>query len=94
MDLTTADVVLVGACVTSLFFNAPQLYHTYTSRNAEDLSLYTIVLRILTQCLWVAYGALTSNLIIVSITTQNIATECALAWMKIRFKKSPVSEAV
>ena len=85
MDLQAADWVLLGACVTSLGFNLPQLYQTYTTRNARNLSLYTILLRILTQSLWVVYGVLTSNSILVGVTCQNIVTECALACMKIRF---------
>ena len=81
----TEDIPLIFAFVFSLFFNVPQIIHTYRSKNAKDLSLYTIVLRMLCQFSWIIYGLLIKDYMIFALSIQNICTESILLVFKIIF---------
>lgn len=76
------DIPLLFAFVFSLFFNVPQILKTYKSKNANDLSLYTIVLRMLCQTSWIIYGLMIEDFLIFALTFQNLCTESILLLFK------------
>lgn len=81
---------LISALFFSLLVNIPQLYHTYTSKNADDLSAYTIVMRIVCQVSWIIYATMVKEYLIIAVTVQNIFTEAALLYLKkVKFAKKP-----
>ena len=82
-----SDYALVVALLFSVSFNIPQLYKTYRSKNAKDLSTYTILMRLMCQTCWVTFAILEENWIILATTVQNIFTESLLLYMKLKYSK-------
>lgn len=56
-------VSIIGfiATVTSIISLPPQLYQTYKTKSAKDLSMYMLINFLLCSLSWVAYGLLTST---------------------------------
>lgn len=84
-----ADAFLIAALVCSMAFNVPQLRQTWTTRDTRALSTYTIVLRIVTQSMWIGYGAFTSQWILIGVTIQNILSEIILLVCKLMWPEPP-----
>ena len=51
-------LVAVAAPLVNCIQLIPQLYKTYTTRRVADLSLYSLLLILVTNLLWFAHGAM------------------------------------
>ena len=85
MSLETKDYPLMAALVDSMMYNLTQLYKTVPTKEVASLSKYTMVMRIITQCCWIAYAALDKEWWIMSVSTQNLLTEGALLFFKLKY---------
>ena len=79
------DYPLMVALVISMMYNIPQLYRTWTTKEVASLSKYTMIMRIVTCCCWIAYAALDEEWWIMAVTTQNLFTEGALLCLKLKY---------
>lgn len=85
MSLEVKDYPLMVALVISMMYNVPQLYKTYTTKEVASLSKYTMMMRILNCCCWIAYAALDEEWWIMAVTTQNLFTEGVLLYLKFQY---------
>jgi len=63
----------------------PQLIQTYKSRSSKDISLYFLLLNILSSILWIIYGYLRDDLPIVICSALFGLLHILLLCMKISF---------
>ena len=52
----TMNVFLVMANVLNLVYNLPQVLQTYRTKSTHDINHWFITLRIVGNCIWIAYA--------------------------------------
>lgn len=75
------------AIFTSIVSLIPQLYKTYKSRSAEDLSMCMLINFFICSLSWIAYGVITESLSVWLSNLIMIIFSALLIFFKIKFKK-------
>jgi MtN3 and saliva related transmembrane protein len=75
------------AIFTSIVSLIPQLYKTYKSKSADDLSLCMLINFFICSLSWIAYGVLTKSLSVWLSNLVMIIFSAILILLKIKFKK-------
>lgn len=78
-------VSLVGTCC-GLFSRVPQVYKTYTTRSANDLSSKTMGINIFANSCFLFYMIINEEYLIMCNSISVITLESALIYMKHKFK--------
>lgn len=76
---------LAAFCTTVSY--APQVKKAWTTRQTEDLSLKMLLILGAGLALWVAYGFLKADWVIVVANSISLAMLANLVWFKLREKK-------
>ncbi|MFH1224435.1 MAG: SemiSWEET family transporter [Candidatus Diapherotrites archaeon] len=63
----------------------PQLFRTWTTKSAKDLSLWTLLIILAGSVLWLAYGIMIENMPVIATNTASITIVTALVWMKVKY---------
>lgn len=79
------ELPLIFAAIVSVLINIPQLYKTWRTHNVEGFSVYTLLLRILSNVLWISYALLIQEWLIFSISVLNGLSELGLLLMKYNY---------
>tara|TARA_B110000196_G_scaffold275025_1_gene252251 strand:- start:2771 stop:3025 length:255 start_codon:yes stop_codon:yes gene_type:complete len=83
--MESKDYPLIAALAISVGYNLPQLYKVVKTKDVAALSTYTMVMRLITQCCWVAYAALDEEYWIMAVSSQNLVTESLLLILKCKY---------
>ena len=59
----------------------PQLYHTFKTKKVENISIFTWVLFVTSNTLWLLYGLFTYDIMVVIVNTFNIAKNSLMLTM-------------
>ena len=79
---TFATVVGVAAAVCTTAANVPQLKKAWTTGQTDDISMN--MLWVLARlALWVAYGALQTDIVIILANAISLALISGLVWLKL-----------
>ena len=73
--------------VLSQLYKVPQLYHTYKSKKADDLSLSSIVIQTLSYVVWIAYSVLVGDFFYILANCLSFAQNVFLHLMKYHYRK-------
>lgn len=79
-------ISLIGTCL-GLFSRVPQVYRTYKSKSANDLSTQTMVINITANGCFLFYMIVNNNYFIMLNCISVITLESSLIIMKQKFKK-------
>lgn len=79
-------ISLIGTCL-GLFSRVPQVYRTYKSKSANDLSTQTMVINITANGCFLFYMIVNHNYFIMLNCISVITLESSLIIMKQKFKK-------
>ena len=82
MDLTTLVGVTAALCTTASYF--PQLKKCWETGSAEDLSLWMFVILATGIALWVVYGVLRSDAVIVLANSVSLCCLAGILYFKLR----------
>lgn len=77
----TAIGLVAAACTTAA--NLPQLKKAWTSGQTDDISLKTLLLFGCGLGLWVVYGVLQKDIVIILANAISLALLLALLWLKL-----------
>lgn len=77
-------VVGVGAATLTTLSNWPQLKKCWQTGKAGDLSLRTFLLLVAGLTLWLIYGVLKSDWIIMGANSVSLALACGILYFKCR----------
>jgi MtN3 and saliva related transmembrane protein len=77
-------IIGVGAATLTTLSNWPQLKKCWQTGKAEDLSLRAFVILAVGVALWLVYGALKSDWIIMAANAVSLALLCGILFFKIR----------
>jgi len=81
------DIPLLLAFIGTLLVNIPQLYQTWTTREVNALSVYTMLLRILINMSWFVYGFFEKDTLILIMSVEVVLSECVLLLFKYMFSE-------
>jgi len=76
------DIPLTISFILTLFVNLPQLWKTWKTKDVESFSIYTIVMRLLTQIAFAIYGFMEADVIIIIMSIEVFCCELILLVFK------------
>lgn len=83
LPLAVATLAPIVNCV-QLF---PQLYKTFTTRQVDDLSFYSLVLLFTTNLLWVLHGYFIMDISLIIAGLISMAVNLSLMCLYLRYRK-------
>ena len=84
--MTGVDILGYSAgAITSLTF-LPQVVKTWKEKSAKDISLLMFLIAALNEVMWIAYGALLDNWVIILTNAIVLAMSLTMIWLKLRYK--------
>jgi MtN3 and saliva related transmembrane protein len=83
MNWTTAVGVLAAICTTASYF--PQLKKCWETKSAGDLSLIMFLILAGGIALWVAYGVLRGDPVIIIANAISLCCLCGILYFRLRY---------
>lgn len=77
--------ILASICIASSLI--PQLRKLYKEKQAEDISLGMLIILTIGQCLWIWYGIMKSDWIIISSNCFSLVVDILTLTLSIRYKQ-------
>ena len=74
-----------AGAITSLTF-LPQVIKTFKEKSAKDISLLMFVIAAVNEVMWIAYGALLNNWVIILTNAIVLAMSLTMIYLKFRYK--------
>lgn len=84
--MAVVDVIGYSAgAITSLTF-LPQVVKTWREKSARDISLLMFLIAAINEVLWIAYGVMLDNWVIILTNAVVLSMSCIMIWFKLRYK--------
>ena len=84
--MTGVDILGYAAgAITSLTF-LPQVIKTWKEKSAKDISLLMFVIAAINEVMWIAYGALLNNWVIIITNVIVLVMSLTMIYLKFRYK--------
>lgn len=84
--MTGVDILGYSAgAITSLTF-LPQVIKTWKERSAKDISLMMFLIAALNEIMWVVYGILLNNWIIILTNSVILVMSLTMIYFKLKYK--------
>jgi MtN3 and saliva related transmembrane protein len=84
--MTGVDILGYSAgAITSLTF-LPQVIKTWKVKSAKDISLLMFVIAAINEVMWIIYGALLDNWVIILTNIIVLSMALTMIWFKLKFK--------
>lgn len=84
--MTGVDILGYAAgAITSLTF-LPQVIKTWKEKSAKDVSLLMFIIAAINEVMWIAYGALLNNWVIILTNAIVLAMSLTMIYLKFRYK--------
>jgi MtN3 and saliva related transmembrane protein len=83
MDFTQVLGYSAGAVTTLTFL--PQVIKTWKEKSAKDISLMMFVIAAINEVMWIAYGILIDNWVIILTNAIVLAMSLTMIYLKFRF---------
>ena len=81
------NIVAVLAPTVSCVQLFPQLYKTYTTKRVNDLSVYSLILIIITNLFWLIHGYFIFDMSLIIAATISMFVAIILLTLYLRYKK-------
>jgi len=75
-----------AGAITSLTF-LPQVIKTWKERSAKDVSLLMFIIAAINEVMWIIYGALLDNWVIILTNSIVLAMSLTMISLKLRYSK-------
>lgn len=76
-----------AGAVTALTF-LPQVVKTWKEKSARDVSLMMFIIAAINEVMWIAYGILKNDWVIISTNAVVLAMSSIMIYLKLRYNKS------
>ncbi len=84
--MTGVDLLGYAAgAITSLTF-LPQVIKTWKEKSAKDVSLLMFIIAAINEVMWILYGALLDNWVIILTNAIVLAMSCTMIFLKLRYR--------
>jgi len=74
-----------AGAITALTF-LPQVIKTWKERSAKDVSLWMFIIAAINEVMWIWYGVLLNNWVIILTNTIVLAMSSTMIYLKLRYK--------
>lgn len=84
--MTGVDILGYAAgAITSLTF-LPQVIKTWREKSAKDVSLLMFIIAAINEVMWIVYGVLLNNWVIILTNAIVLAMSLTMIYLKLRYK--------
>ena len=83
--MSTAEILGYAAGAMTAFTFLPQVIKTWNSRSAKDISLNMFLLAFTNEIMWLVYGVMLDNWVIISTNAVMLIMSGIMIWLKIRY---------
>lgn len=73
-----------AGAITCLTF-LPQVIKTWQSKSAKDVSLNMFIIAAINEVMWIVYGALLNNWVIILTNVVVLSMSLTMIWLKFRY---------
>jgi MtN3 and saliva related transmembrane protein len=85
--MTGTDILGYAAgAITSLTF-LPQVIKTWKEKSAKDVSLLMFIIAAINEVMWIVYGALLNNWVIILTNAIVLAMSLTMIFLKLRYNR-------
>lgn len=81
------DIFGTVAFITTLIGLLPQVYKTYVTKSADDLSMLMLINYFICSIAWIVYGNATESSFVIYSNYCGLITSIILIWQKLHFVK-------
>lgn len=82
------DIFGTIACTTTIIGLIPQVYKTYITKSADDISMLMLINYLICSIAWIIYGYSTKSSFVIYSNYCGLITSIILIWQKIYFMKN------
>jgi MtN3 and saliva related transmembrane protein len=85
--MSVADIIgYTAGAITSLTF-LPQVIKTWKEKSAKDVSLLMFIIAAANEVLWIIYGVLLNNWVIIATNAVVLTMSLCMIWLKLRYDR-------
>lgn len=89
-----------AALICNMIYRIPQIYRTYKTRSAKDISIYTIHIQNTSYILYICYGYLIGDIVYIISSIISILQNIIILFLRHKFLKEemilnePIKEVI
>jgi len=83
--MTAADMLGYAAGALTAFTFLPQVLKTWKEKSAKDVSLYMFIIAFVNEIMWLVYGVMINNWVIILTNAVMLVMSGIMIWLKIRY---------
>lgn len=83
--MTAADMLGYAAGALTAFTFLPQVLKTWKEKSAKDVSLYMFIIAFVNEIMWLAYGVMINNWVIILTNAVMLVMSGIMIWLKMRY---------
>jgi len=83
--MTTADLLGYAAGALTAFTFLPQVLKTWREKSAKDISLYMFVIAFVNEIMWLAYGVMIDNWVIILTNAVMLGMSGLMILLKLKY---------
>ena len=84
--MTGVDILGYGACAVTALTFLPQVLKTWKEKSAKNVSMMMFIIAFVNEIMWIAYGALRNDMVIV-VTNVIMITMCSIMiLLKLKYR--------
>jgi len=86
--MTAVDILGYAACAVTALTFLPQVIKTWKEKSARNVSLMMFIIAFINEIMWIAYGAMRNDMVIV-ITNVIMITMCSvMISLKLKYRNA------
>lgn len=86
MDVKFVDILGYSAGVLTCLTFLPQVIKTWKEKSARDISLLMFLIAAVNEVMWIAYGGLLNNWVIILTNAVVLSMSLIMIFLKLRYK--------
>lgn len=86
--MSGADILGYAAGAVTCFTFLPQVIKTWKEKSAKDVSLLMFIIAAINEVMWIVYGALLNNWVIILTNAIVLAMSLTMIFLKLRYSKT------
>ncbi|MBL7725894.1 MAG: SemiSWEET transporter [Chitinophagaceae bacterium] len=83
--MTAADMLGYAAGALTAFTFLPQVLKTWKEKSAKDVSLYMFIIAFVNEIMWLVYGVMINNWVIILTNAVMLIMSGIMIWLKMRY---------
>ncbi len=83
--MSNIEILGYAAGAMTAFTFLPQVIKTWKSKSAKDISLNMFLIAFTNEIMWLAYGIMLDNWVIISTNAAMLVMSAIMIWLKIRY---------